>query len=102
MTELNADKGLLAAAIREKGSLAAEPYHENINKIKKIESVLYALWKDIVFYSETDAEYIGEIQDWSADTARYDDCIDSLASCLLRMKKQSGSINTMGYGKALF
>lgn len=89
--ENNGDKGYLAKAMRQKGERVIS-YHEDMNKFVKITSYLKAAWKNVVFISGTDAEYINEILDYN-ENAEHDDCPDSAASIIRQMffRKDEGS-----------
>ncbi len=83
-TELNADKGYSARALKEMG-LRVSPYQEKLNKHIKIVTYLKAAWPDIVFVEGTDQAYIDQICDYTED-AEHDDAPDSLASLCQHMK----------------
>lgn len=75
--ESNADKGYLAKELKRKGERTVE-YFENQNKYIKISTYLKAIWKDVVFVSGTDEEYIDQICDYN-ENAEHDDAPDSCA-----------------------
>ena len=81
-TERNADKGMVARDLKNKG-LKTVPYDEGTNKYIKIVTYLKAIWKDVVFVEGTDPEYIEQILDYTEDAA-HDDAPDS-AACLARI-----------------
>ena len=81
--ERNADKGYLAKALRERGE-RADTYHEKMNKVVKITSYLKSEWKNVVFVSGTDAEYINQICDYT-ENAEHDDAPDSAASIVRKL-----------------
>ena len=86
--ETNADKGLLANKLNERGMYWGT-YHESMNKRVKIMSVIYPVWTDLQFDPDTDAEYLGQIVDWVDKIDIQDDAPDSLASCILHSKSVS-------------
>jgi hypothetical protein len=81
--ENNGDKGYLGKEFRRKG-VRVSIYHENMNKFIKITSYLKTCWKDIVFVTGTDEEYINQICDYN-ENAEHDDAPDSLASLIRKM-----------------
>jgi len=81
-TELNADKGMVARDLKNKGIRTAS-YTEDMNKYIKIATYLKAVWKYIVFVDGTDKDYIEQICDYTED-AEHDDAPDSCA-CLARL-----------------
>ena len=76
--ETNGDKGYLSKALRARGELTA-PYPEKMNKFLKITSYLKAEWKNVVFVTGTDEDYINQIVEYN-ENAEHDDAPDSLAS----------------------
>lgn len=78
--ETNADKGYLAKSLRSKGERVAS-YAETENKYMKIVTNLKPAWKNVVFVTGTDPEYIDQICDYN-DEAEHDDAPDSLASII--------------------
>lgn len=78
--EDNADKGYLAKSLRNKGERVVT-YHESWNKYLKIVTNLKPAWKNVVFVTGTDPEYIDQICDYN-DEAEHDDAPDSLASII--------------------
>ena len=80
--ETNGDKGYLSKALRAKGELTM-PYPEKMTQFLKIRSYLKAEWKNVVFVTGTDEDYINQIVDYN-ENAEHDDAPDSLAS-LVRM-----------------
>ena len=58
-----------------------------MNKHLKITSYLKAEWKNVVFVSGTDIEYINQICDYN-ENAEHDDAPDSLASIIRRLWKK--------------
>lgn len=76
--ENNADKGMVGKELRKLG-LKVSLYHEATNKHMKIVTYLKAIWKDVIFVSGTDSEYIDQICDYFED-AEHDDAPDSAAS----------------------
>jgi hypothetical protein len=83
--ETNADKGLLAEKLNERGT-HWETYHESMNKQVKIMSVIYPVWTELRFDPDTAAEYLEQIVDWVDKIDIQDDAPDSLASCILHSK----------------
>ena len=81
-TEKNADKGMVARDLRNRG-VRTVPYDESTNKHIKIVTYLKAIWPEIVFVEGTDPEYIEQICDYTEDAA-HDDAPDS-AACLARL-----------------
>ena len=80
-SEDNGDKGYLARDIMKQHP--AQTYHESTNKFIKISTFLRQNWNNILFYEETDPEYLQEILDYTED-AEHDDSPDS-ASSLVRL-----------------
>ena len=88
--ERNADKGYVAAKLRERG-LSVSSYNEHQNKYIKIVSHLKFEWEDVIFTKGTDDKYINQICDYN-ENAEHDDCPDSLASLIRiqgRRKKET-------------
>jgi len=81
--EDNGDKGYLAKEFRKKDERAIT-YHEDMNKFLKITSYLKGAWKDVIFVTGTDEEYIEQICDYN-ENAEHDDAPDSLASLIRRL-----------------
>ena len=81
-TEKNADKGMVARDLRNRG-VRTVPYDESTNKHIKIVTYLKAIWPETVFVEGTDPEYIEQICDYTEDAA-HDDAPDS-AACLARL-----------------
>lgn len=94
-SETNADKGYLRKQLKADG-IPSRGYHENQNKHIKITTYLKGNWKDVVFLSDTDPDYLAEILDYT-ETAEHDDCPDSLAS-LIRIHKRKGRVHTIEGG----
>lgn len=82
--EDNADKGYLKKEIRNRGRFAKD-YHESMNKFIKISTYLKKHWKDICFLEDSDADYIGQILDYT-ENAEHDDAPDSCASAVRALK----------------
>lgn len=80
--EKNADKGLVARDLKNKG-LRTVSYDEYMNKHIKIVTYLKGIWKDVIFVEGTDPDYIEQICDYTEDAA-HDDAPDS-AACLARL-----------------
>lgn len=80
--ETNADKGMVAKELKQKGIRVAT-YNESTNKHIKIATYLKAIWQDVVIVDGTDEEYIDQICDYTED-AEHDDAPDS-AACLARL-----------------
>lgn len=78
--EDNGDKGYLAKDLRSKGE-RVKKYHEDMNKYLKITTYLKAEWKNVVFVTGTDPEYIDQICDYN-ENAEHDDAPDSCASLI--------------------
>ena len=88
--ENNGDKGYLAKELRRRGARVSV-YHENMNKFLKITSYLKSCWKDVIFVTGTDSEYINQICDYN-ENAEHDDAPDSLASLVRKMyNKRDGN-----------
>ena len=85
-TETNADKGYSAKEMKKKGAKVFT-YHEDMNKYLKISTYLKGDWENVVFCEGTDEEYIDQICDYN-ENAEHDDCPDSLASLIRRLKKK--------------
>lgn len=81
--ENNGDKGYLGKALRQEGE-RVNIYHENMNKFVKITSYLKSEWRNVIFVTGTDEEYINMICDYN-ENAEHDDCPDSLASIIRKM-----------------
>lgn len=86
-TETNADKGYSAKAMKRRG-IRVSTYHENMNKFLKISTYLKGDWQNVIFCEGTDDEYIDQICDYN-EQAEHDDCPDSLASLIRRLKKKN-------------
>ena len=87
--EDNADKGYLAKSLRKKGERVVT-YHEAENKYMKIVTNLKPEWKNVVFVTGTDPEYIDQICDYNED-ADHDDAPDSLSSVVRQLLKKKDS-----------
>ena len=85
-TETNADKGYSAKELKRRG-VRVSTYHENMNKYLKISTYLKGDWDNIIFVEGTDEEYIDQICDYN-ENAEHDDCPDSLASLIRKLKKK--------------
>lgn len=85
-TETNADKGYSAKELKKRG-VKVITYHEDMNKYLKISTYLKGDWDNIVFVEGTDNEYIDMICDYN-ENAEHDDCPDSLASLIRKLKKK--------------
>ncbi|NCC04644.1 MAG: hypothetical protein EOM37_11525 [Proteobacteria bacterium] len=88
--ENNGDKGYLGKELRRKNERTVI-YHEDMNKFLKITSYLKAAWKDVVFVTGTDKDYINQVCDYN-ENAEHDDAPDSLASIIRKkyyQKKES-------------
>lgn len=94
-TETNADKGYSAKELKRRGCKVAT-YHENMNKHLKISTYLKGDWENVVFVSGTDESYINMICDYN-ENAEHDDCPDSLASLIRKMKKKRDREEYSGY-----
>lgn len=81
--EKNGDKGYLGRDLRQKGQRVCV-YSENMNKFLKITAYMKPEWKNVVFVTGTDPEYIDEICDYN-ENAEHDDCPDSAASCIRQL-----------------
>lgn len=86
--EDNGDKGYLAKQLRSKGERVTN-YHESTNKFLKITSYLKGVWKDVIFVTGTDEEYIQQVTDYN-ENAEHDDAPDSLASIIRKMWGKKG------------
>lgn len=86
-TELNADKGMIAKELRNKGE-RVNTYTEKTNKFIKITSYLKTAWGNVYFVEGTDEEYIKQIEDYN-ENAEHDDCPDSASSILRILWKRS-------------
>lgn len=82
-TENNDDKGYTA---KNNGFFS---YHETMNKHYKIMTYLYSNWQNIYFIRATDNDYIRQIQSYD-ENASHDDCPDSLATAVKRLKSKAG------------
>lgn len=98
--EDNADKGYLAKSLRNKGERGVT-YHESWNKYLKIVTNLKPEWKNVVFVTGTDPEYIDQICDYNED-ADHDDAPDSLASVVRQLLKKKDSEIDNGKYKSVF
>ena len=88
--ENNGDKGYLGKELRRKNERTII-YHEDMNKFLKITSYLKAAWKDVVFVTGTDKDYINQVCGYN-ENAEHDDAPDSLASIIRKkyyQKKES-------------
>jgi predicted phage terminase large subunit-like protein len=88
--ENNGDKGYLGKELRRKNERTVI-YHEDMNKFLKITSYLKAAWKDVVFVTGTDKDYINQVCDYN-ENAEHDDAPDSLAS-IIRKKYYTKGVN---------
>jgi hypothetical protein len=79
--EANGDKGYLAKSLRV-AHIPTEVYYEKENKVIKIASILYPVWKNLHWVKETDNNYMNQILDWCETTRApdKDDAPDSAAS----------------------
>lgn len=91
--ENNGDKGYLAKDIKRMGEKMVSDYHEDMNKFLKITSYLKYIWKDVIFVSGTDRDYINMICDYN-ENAEHDDCPDSAAS-LARIFQKGSSMSIL-------
>lgn len=98
--EDNADKGYLAKSLRKKGERVVT-YHESENKYMKIVTNLKPEWKNVVFVTGTDPEYIDQVCDYNED-ADHDDAPDSLASVVRQLLKKKDSEIDNGKYKSVF
>lgn len=98
--EDNADKGYLAKSLRKKGERVVT-YHEAENKYMKIVTNLKPEWKNVVFVTGTDPEYIDQVCDYNED-ADHDDAPDSLASVVRQLLKKKDSEIDNGKYKSVF
>lgn len=85
--ESNGDKGYLAREIARAGGRPCV-YQETTNKYVKISSFLRKWWEHIRFLQGTDAEYVAQIMDYTAE-AEHDDAPDS-AACACRVLDARG------------
>lgn len=85
--EDNGDKGYLAKDLRKRGERVVT-YHENTNKYIKITSYLKNVWKDVIFVTGTDTDYVNQICDYN-ENAEHDDAPDSAASAVRRVWAKS-------------
>lgn len=76
--ETNADKGMVARDFKKLGMRIAT-YAETTNKYIKIVTYLKKVWKDVIFVTGTDQEFIDQICEYT-DVAEHDDAPDSAAS----------------------
>ena len=83
-TEKNADKGFVAKEFKNRG-IRAIGYDESQNKYIKIVTHLKFNWEDVRFVEGTDEEYIEQICEYS-ENAPHDDCPDSLASLIRKVR----------------
>jgi hypothetical protein len=81
--EDNADKGLAATQLRNKG-LHIVDYHEQENKHIKILGYLYRHYSDIKWSHDTDTNYMAQVVDYQ-EKQEPDDAPDSAASLLRAM-----------------
>ena len=86
--ETNGDKGYLSKALRAKGELTA-PYPETMNKYLKITSYLKGEWRNVVFVTGTDKEYIDQVVEYN-ENAEHDDAPDSLATMIRMLWNKKG------------
>lgn len=76
--ETNADKGMVAKDLKKLG-MHTVTYAETMNKYIKIVTYLKKVWKDVIFVTGTDQDYIDQICEYT-DVAEHDDAPDSAAS----------------------
>ena len=86
--ENNADKGMVGKELRKLG-IRVVLYHEDMNKHMKIVTYLKAIWKNVIFITGTDSQYIDQICDYFED-AEHDDAPDS-AAWLARLLYKKGN-----------
>lgn len=98
--ELNADKGMLAKEFRTDG-IKVSTYNENMNKYVKITSYLKFDWKNVIFTTGTDEEYIDQICDYN-ENAEHDDCPDSLSSLMRALWKKKHKKEQVDVDNLLF
>lgn len=94
-SENNADKGFVARDLRGLGC-RVQSYTEKQNKYLKIVTFLKAIWKDLIFVSGSDQEYINQICDYFEE-AEHDDAPDDAASLarILYRKNDSDSYKSV-------
>lgn len=94
-SENNADKGFVARDLRGLGC-RVQSYTEKQNKYLKIVTFLKAIWKDLIFVSGSDQEYINQICDYFEE-AEHDDAPDDAASLarILYRKNDSESYQSV-------
>lgn len=98
--ELNADKGYVAKQLRKK-DVRVSTYNESQNKHIKIVSYLKFEWKNVIFVTGTDEQYINQICDYNED-AEHDDCPDSLASLIRAEGRKLNRPESEGERKSIF
>ena len=76
--ESNPDKGMSARDMRAKG-LRVEEYSEVQNKHLKISTILYKVWRNVLWDPETDDEYMAQVMDYR-EGSKPNDAPDSAAS----------------------
>ena len=82
--------------MRQKGARVVS-YAETENKYMKIVTNLKPEWKNVVFVTGTDPEYIDQVCDYNED-ADHDDAPDSLSSVVRQLlKKKDSEINDGKY-----
>ena len=92
LCEDNGDKGYLGKELRRRGE-RVRVYNDSTNKFLKITTYLKAEWRNVVFVTGTDPEYINQICGYNED-AEHDDAPDSAASMVRRLWRR-------GEGEAL-
>jgi len=96
--EENGDKGYLAKELRRHGEKVST-YWEDMNKYIKIVTYLKSEWRNVVFVSGTDQEYIDMILEYN-EYAEHDDAPDSLASIIRKLwnrKNEDENISAFGF-----
>lgn len=88
-SEDNADKGFVARDLRKMGARTVS-YTESQNKYLKIVTYLKAIWKDLIFVSGTDDDYINQICDYYEE-AEHDDAPDDAASLARLLYRRTDS-----------
>lgn len=81
--EDNADKGYVEDEL-QRLHIYTKGYHESTNKHVKIQTHLYNNWDNILWFNETDPQYMIQIADYE-EGAEPDDAPDSCASLLREM-----------------
>jgi len=98
--ESNPDKGMSARDLRAKG-LRVEEYSEGENKHLKISTVLYKVWRNVLWAPETDDEYLAQVLDYR-EGSKPNDAPDSAASLFREAFHVNGEEASVGSARIVY